>query len=127
MKSLKGLLKWAQKTRGRRDRAYLHLATGPLLALERHTNRVADTVLVLANASDQSVTETVALRNGMLMDDAPLREALNAPHLSPTQTQAPTKVGAGFITVTLPPWGVRVLTPVVPDAKQGYSVYKRIP
>lgn len=127
MQWITGLIKLRQEDRALRVGDFRLLDTRHLLAFERHTNRVADTVLVLANASDQSVTETVALRNGMLMDDAPLREALNAPHLPPTQTQAPTKVGAGFITVTLPPWGVRVLTPVVPDAKQGYSVYKRIP
>jgi hypothetical protein len=73
---------------------------------------------VLANASDQAVTETVALRNGLLMDDAPLKDVL-----APSD---PIKVGAGYITVTLPPWGVRVLAPVVPDAAKGYSVYKRV-
>lgn len=103
------------------------LRRAALIAFERHTRHVADTVIVLANASDEVVTETVALRNGMLMDDAPLREALATPHSPPLDAKAPLKVGAGFITVTLPPWGVRVLSPVVPDAARGYSVYKRIP
>ena len=58
------------------------------------------------------------LTNGLLMDDAPLKDVL-----APSD---PIKVGAGYITVTLPPWGVRVLAPVVPDAAKGYSVYKRV-
>ncbi|MFM7972210.1 MAG: alpha-amylase family glycosyl hydrolase [Betaproteobacteria bacterium] len=105
------------------------LDTQHLLAFERHTNRVADTVLVLANPSDQAVTETVALRNGMLMDDAPLQDALLAHEAHPQAAHRPEplKVGAGFLTVTIAPWGVRVLTPLVPDPAKGYSVYKRIP
>lgn len=102
------------------------LETDRLLAFERHTDRVADTVVVLANPSDETVTESVAVRDGMLMDDAPMRDALPGAHPQEPSPPSSIKVGAGFITVTLPPWSVRVLSPVVPNAQQGYSVYKRV-
>ncbi|MEY3287730.1 MAG: Cyclomaltodextrinase [Pseudomonadota bacterium] len=114
----RALTRVRQQHRALRVGDFRLMATEHLLAFERHTDRVADTVIVLANASDQAVTETVALRNGLLMDDAPLKDVL-----APSD---PIKVGAGYITVTLPPWGVRVLAPVVPDAAKGYSVYKRV-
>ena len=118
MQWTRALTKMRQQHRALRVGDFRLMATEQMLAFERHTDRVADTVIVVANASDQAVTETVALRNGLLMDDAPLRDVL-----APSE---PIKVGAGYITVTLPPWGIRVLAPVVPDATHGYSVYKRV-
>ena len=80
---------------------------------------MGDTVIVVMNPSNAPVRETLALRNGMLMDDSALIDALSA--------TSPIKIGAGFITVELPPWGWRVLKPEQPDAQSGYSVYKRVP
>lgn len=122
----RALVQLHQRHRALRVGDFRLLDTRLLLAFERHTDRVGDTVIVLTNPSDQTVTEVVALRNGMLMDDAPLQDALqNARAEAPRP--APLKISAGYITVTLPPWGVRVLTPVMPDANRAYSVYKRIP
>ena len=106
-----------QRHRALRVGDFRLLAGTRLLAFERHTDRVADTVLVVVNPSDQPVTESLAVRDGLLMDDAPLRDALGGSEI---------KVGAGFIQISLPPWGTRVLAPVIDDPSQGYSVYKRV-
>ena len=92
-----------------------------LLAFERHTDRAADTVIVLANASTQPVTELVQLRNGLLMDTTPLRDVLGLP----AGLERP-HVSAGMLRVTVPARSARVLVPETgPD--KGYSVYKRVP
>jgi hypothetical protein len=91
-----------------------------LLAFERHTDRAADTVLVLANPGDQPVTESVQWRNGMMMDATGLRDLLPPPAGS-----APAAVYGGFVRLTLPPHSVRVLAPDV-GTQGGYSVYKRV-
>jgi glycosidase len=100
---------------------YRSATAGQLLAFERHTDRAADTVLVLANPGDQTVTELVQWRNGLMMDDNRLRDLLPPPEGSP-----PPALHAGFVRITLPPHGVRVLAPDV-GTQGGYSVYKRVP
>ena len=102
---------------------FRRLESKQLLAFERHTDRVLDTLIVLLNPSDAPVKETLALRNGMLMDDSRLLDAMEP---SPAKSEE-LKVGAGFITVELPAWGWRVLKPESPDAQSNYSVYKRVP
>jgi glycosidase len=121
MRWTKALIQLRHQHRALRVGDFRRLDTDRLLAFERHTDQVADTVVVIANPSDQTVTESVAVRDGMLMDDAPMLDAL-----ATASAGAPLKVGAGYISLTLPPWGVRVLRPEVPDAARGYSVYKRV-
>jgi len=94
---------------------------GQLLAFERHTDRAADTVLVLVNPGDQPVTEQVQWRNGLMMDGNTLRDLLPPPAGS-----RPAVVGSGFVRITLPPRSARVLAPDV-GTQGGYSVYKRVP
>ena len=126
MRWIRALTAARQAHRALRVGDFRRLETQRLLAFERHTDRVADTVIVLANPSGQAVRETVALRHGMLMDDSALIDALSPSHGAAGTPLEPVKVGAGFITVELPAWGWRVLRPEVPDAAQGYSVYKRV-
>jgi len=51
---------------------YRPITTNRLFGFERHTDRVADTVLVLANPADEDVTETVMVANSKLMDGTPM-------------------------------------------------------
>jgi glycosidase len=97
---------------------YRTLLADKLLAFERYTDRVADSVIVLANATNAPLTETVQMRNGLLMDSAPLRDLL------PTTAKTVT-VGAGLVRVTVPARSVRVLAPDL-ALQDGYSVYKRV-
>ena len=90
-----------------------------LLAFERHTDRVADTVLVFINPSKQPVTETVMTGNSRLMNPFRLLDLMGT-------AAAPQRVFCGLVEVALPPHGFLVLQPEVQPAG-GYSSYKRVP
>ncbi len=99
----------------------LRIATASrLLAFERHTDRAADSVLVLANPGDTAVSELVQWRNGAMMDGNGLIDLLPLPAGS-----APLVVHAGLVQATLPPRSVRVLAPDLRE-QGGYTVYKRV-
>lgn len=90
-----------------------------LFAFERFTDRVLETVVVLANPADHAVTERVMIANAHLMDDTPMVDVLNA------DGKAAGTFGSGFITVTVPPRTALVLQPK--ERKLGgYSRYKRV-
>jgi glycosidase len=116
----KQLIALHQKHRALRVGDYRAATAGKLLAFERHTDRAADTVLVLANPGDQPVTESVQWRNGAMMDGTTLHDLLPAPAGS-----ARASVYGGFVRITLPPRSVRVLSPDT-GPQGGYSVYKRV-
>jgi glycosidase len=90
-----------------------------LFAFERHTDRVLETILVLANPTDREVTERVMVANAHLMDDTPMVDALN-----PTG-KAVAVLGSGFLTVVVPPKTALVLKPQERNLG-GYSRYKRV-
>ncbi|GCL65433.1 alpha-amylase family glycosyl hydrolase [Pseudaquabacterium pictum] len=90
-----------------------------LIGFERHTDRVADTVLVIANPTDETVTETVMTGNSRLMNPFHLLDLLGT-------APGPLRVECGMVALTLPPKGVVVLQPEVRPAG-GYSSYKRVP
>jgi glycosidase len=90
-----------------------------LLAFERHTDRVQDTVLVITNPSDDAITETVMTGNSRLMNPFRLLDLLGT-------AADPVQVFCGMVTVTVPAHGFLVLQPEVMPAG-GYSSYKRVP
>jgi cyclomaltodextrinase len=96
-----------------------------LIAFERHTDRVLETVVVLANPSNAPVTERVMVANPWLMDDMPMIDLLRPVTDSNALETAP-RFGAGFLTVTVPPRGVLVLQPQKRDLG-GYDRFKRVP
>jgi glycosidase len=91
-----------------------------LLAFERYTDRALETVVVLVNPSDRTITERVLIANAALMDDTPMVDVLAAP-----DSPFVCKVDAAFLTVSMPPETVFVLTPRQ-HSLGGYSRYKRI-
>jgi glycosidase len=92
-----------------------------LIGFERHTDRVADTVLVIANPTDETITETVMTGNSRLMNPFRLLDLLGT-----APGPDPLRVVCGMVDVTLPPKGVVVLQPEV-QPEGGYSSYKRVP
>ena len=92
-----------------------------LIGFERHTDRVADTVLVIANPTDDTITETVMTGNSRLMNPFRLRTLLGA-----ASGADPILVSCGMVDLTLPPKGFVVLQPEV-QHEGGYSSYKRVP
>ncbi len=93
--------------------------SGELLAFERYTDRVQDSVMVLLNPGKKTVTERVLIPNSSLMNGGLLVDLL-APNVKPVT------VLASMATVTLPPGGFRVLSPDVKPV-EGYTPYKRMP
>jgi cyclomaltodextrinase / maltogenic alpha-amylase / neopullulanase len=98
---------------------YRPISSDKLLAFERYTDRVAETVLVIANPSDKPVTETLMVANSKLMDSTTLVDLLG-----PASGEE-LRLWAALLQVTLPPRSVRVLKPdVAPPG--GYTNYKRV-
>jgi glycosidase len=91
-----------------------------LLAFERYTNRALETVIVLANPSNTTVTERIMIANASLMDDTPMAEVLGLVGAPPMN-----RVEAAFMTVTVPPESVCVYVPRERE-QGGYSRYKRV-
>jgi hypothetical protein len=91
-----------------------------LLAFERYTDRVLDTVVILANPSGAAITERVMIANAGLMDGTPMVDLLGPADAPPAGT-----VDAAFLTVTVPSETVFVLIPLQ-RSLGGYSRYKRI-
>ncbi|MCU0882825.1 MAG: glycoside hydrolase family 13 protein [Hyphomonadaceae bacterium] len=92
------------------------LACDHLLGFVRHTASVRDTVVVLANPTQEPVTETVLVPDAWLM---------NMNGLTDLFSNARVMVAAGLLTVTVPPRTVRAFAPVI--SATGYSPYKRVP
>jgi hypothetical protein len=93
-----------------------------LLAFERYTNQVADTVLVIVNPSNETITEHIQWRNGSITEVAVLKDLLQ-----PIAGEALEPLGgyAGLLEITMPPNSIRALAPDI-DSKEGYSLYKRV-
>jgi glycosidase len=89
-----------------------------LVAFERYTDRIADAVVVLANPTADTVTETVLVPDSKLMNDVVMLDLLDP-------SAPPVPIRSALLRVTLPPSGVRVLAPDV-AAKAGYTPYKRV-
>jgi glycosidase len=89
-----------------------------LLAFERYTDRVEDTVIVVVNPSTEPVNESLLVANSKLMNASPVGNLLDA-------ADRPQPFVAGLLSVQLPAGGVLLLAPVVaPD--RGYTTYKRV-
>ena len=99
---------------------YRRVETDRLLAFERTTDRALETVVVLANPSPGPVTDRIMIANADLMDDTPMVDVLGLVDASFGAT-----IGAGFMTVTLPPESAVVLSPRERPLG-GYSRYKRV-
>ena len=91
-----------------------------LLAFERFTERVLETVIVLANPSGAAVTERVMVANAGLMDTTPMVHLLG-----PASGAPACSIEAAFMTVTIPPETMYVLKPRE-EQNGGYSRYKRV-
>jgi glycosidase len=118
-------LQWTKKLiQLRKDHRALRIGnfrlvtSNKLLAFERYTDRVQDTVVVLANPGKTPVTERVLIANSKLMNGSSLVDLLNP-------NARPLRVLASMATVTVPAGGFSVVAPDVRPAG-GYSVLKRV-
>ncbi len=115
----KQLVAMHQRHRALRVGNYRPITSHRLFAFERHTDRAADTVLVLVNATDETVTETVMVANSKLMDSTRMVDLID-----PGSTEE-LRMWAALLQVTMAPRSFRVLKPdVAPPG--GYTNYKRV-
>jgi glycosidase len=94
------------------------VTTSKLLAFERYTDRVADTVVVFVNPSKKRITERVLIASSKLMNGSTLVDLLD-------RKAPPVRVLASMATVSIPAGGFKVTAPDV-RATGGYSVFKRV-
>jgi cyclomaltodextrinase / maltogenic alpha-amylase / neopullulanase len=98
------------------------LESTQLLAFERHTDRVADTVIVLINTGTSELRETVMLSNSKLMDGTRMGDVLGS---LVSVGGEPIRISSALLHVTVPAQSFVVLKPdVAPPG--GYSNYKRV-
>lgn len=116
----KKLIALRQQHRALRVGNFRLVESDRLLAFERYTDRALETIVVLANPSGTTVTERVLIANAFLMDDTPMVDSL-----APAGTPPAGSIQAAFLTVTLHPETVLVLTPRE-RSLGGYSRYKRV-
>ena len=114
----KQLIQLRKQHRALRVGNFRLVSADKLLAFERYTDRVQDTVVVLVNPGRKTVTERVLMANSKLMNGSLLVDVLDA-------KSAPLRVMASMATVTIPPGGYRVVVPHVTPSG-GYSVFKRV-
>jgi glycosidase len=89
-----------------------------LLAFERYTDRIEDSIVVIANPGKNPVTETVLVANSKLMNGSPMVDALDA-------AAKPVRINSSLLTVSVPAGGYMVLKPDTKGAG-GYTPYKRV-
>jgi len=94
---------------------YRGLSTDRLLGFARTTNKLAETVIVLINPTDQPVQEVVSTRVGKLMSWGELRDEIGNTRVRSIN---------GLMTVTVGAKSVMILTPVTEAT--GYSPYDRV-
>lgn len=92
------------------------LVTDRLIGYERHTDRIGDAVIVLANPTSQQVHETVLLPESKLMDMSGVADLLTGNQYRNYRST---------LTLSLDPHQVVVLTPETAPT-YGYSPYKRV-
>ena len=116
---MRQLLALRRSQRALRVGNYREVSTGRLYAFERHTNRAAETVIVVVNPGPTPVRDTLMVANSKLMDGSVMIDLLG------THTGEPLRMWSALLDVTVPPCGVLVLQPDTAP-RGGYTNYKRV-
>ena len=88
-----------------------------LLGFERYTDKVGESVIVLANPSSQTVEETILIPDSRLMNASEFEDLFGG--------CSDARVFAGLMRVKLPPHGFSALRPLT-NIQDSYTPYKRI-
>jgi len=117
LKWTKGLIGLHNKERALKIGDYLPLITDDVIAFERKTDKVSDTIIVLVNPTDTKVSASVLVPDSKLMNYSNF-DILLGQH---------TKVSlmAGIIKTEMEPKSFLILKPITKPIKS-YSAYKRV-
>ena len=96
---------------------YRPLVCGKLIAFERYTDRIDDTVIVIVNPGDSTVEETTLLADSRLMNHGKFTDLLGG--------NTEIRIFSGLIRVKIPAHGFAILNPVT-GLDDSYTSYKRI-
>jgi len=113
---MKQLVALRKQHRALRIGNYRKIVAKNLLAFERYTDRAMETVLVLANPSDQPVSEMVMVKNPKIMNGTPIVDAFTG--------EVVTRMRSSLISIELAPQSIRVLKPG--SFGNEWSPYKRV-
>ncbi len=113
----KRLIEVREEQRGLKVGDYRKIISHKLIAFERYTDRVDDTVIVLANFSGDEVEETLMIPDSRLMNGTPMIDLLGS-GLS-------FRLRSSILSVYLPARSAIVLKPYT-EAVDGYTSYKRV-
>jgi cyclomaltodextrinase / maltogenic alpha-amylase / neopullulanase len=116
LKWTKQLIALRKANRALRVGDYRPVTAQKLFAFERHTDKAAETIVVVANPTKTRVTESVLIGNSMLMGGWKLIDQFGG---------SKHEVLYGLAELTLEPGEVLVLKPELAFAN-GYSPYKRV-
>ena len=116
LSSTKKLISIRKKSPALRYGDCISLATEKLFGFVRHTNKVREAVIVLANPTNSEVTETFPSRVGRIMSWGEVKDQLSG---------ATYRSVNGLLTVKVPPKSVQILKPIT-EATDGLSRYHRI-
>lgn len=112
----KQLLDMRRRCRALRIGDFRLLDSENLLAFMRRTNRAEDTIIVVANATDEPASDTLLLRDSKIMSFARFEDELS---------DAGFNVGPAILNVTVPARTIYVLkTKIAQDSE--YTPYKRV-
>ena len=113
----KRLLDMRRSCRALRVGDFRLLDSDKLLAFARRTDRVADTVVVVANTRETTAGDVLVLRDSSVMSGAVMVDQL-------TGREFPTM--AGTMSISLPPHTIVVLLPRIGSGPE-YTPFKRVP
>lgn len=113
----KSLIQLHQSQRALKVGDYRFLDASQLIAFERFTDRVEDTVIVVVNPSNDSIHDYVMISDSSLMNFSQFTRLLG-------EVQQLTLI-AGLLEIKMAPKSFVVLTPQT-TAQKSYSPYKRV-
>lgn len=113
----KSLIRLHQMERALKIGDYLGLISEKLIAYERYTDQVEDTILVIMNLTSETVEESILIPDSKLMNYSEFQVLLGE--------SIKVNFIAGLMTLTLPPSSFVILKPVT-RPKDSYTSYKRV-
>ncbi|MER2491579.1 alpha-amylase family glycosyl hydrolase [Catenovulum sediminis] len=115
---MKTLIHLRQQHRALKIGNYRPVHSNKLLAFERYTDKVEESVLCICNPNEEQITEYLMVPNSKLMNMGGMIDLLN-------NARQTIYIKASVIEVTVPPLGTLLLSPDVSET-HGYSTYKRV-
>ena len=115
----KKLIKLRKQQRALRVGNFRLLISTNLLAFERYTDRVEDTIILVFNPTNETISESVMTANSSLMNWTTMTDLLG-------KDDQAIFIKSSMLHLSVPARSFLVLKPDV-QAKGGYTPYKRVP